>query len=60
MLIEENADVTDKGQLTIQLPPSLANRKKVKVIINDIDDSLDNKISLLKKASFDKEFLSDL
>lgn len=59
MSIEQIADMTDSVQLTIQLPPSLANIKKVKVTINDIDDSLDNNINLLKKASFDKEFLSD-
>ncbi len=34
--------------------------KKVKVIINDIDDALDKKINLLKKTSLDKEFLADL
>ncbi len=60
MSIEQIVDVTDNGELTIQLPPSLINRKKVKVIINDIDDTLDKKINLLKKASLDKDFLSDL
>ena len=60
MSIEQIVDVTDSGLLTIQLPPTLLNNKKVKVIINDIDDTLDNKINLLKKASLDKEFLSDL
>ena len=60
MSIEQIVDVTDSGQLTIQLPPSLINKKRVKVIINDIDENLNNKINLLKKASLDKEFLSDL
>ncbi len=60
MAIEQIADVADSGKLTIQLPPSITNRKKVKVIINYIDDTLENKINLLKKASLDKDFVSDM
>lgn len=47
MLIEK-LQMLQYRQLTIQISPSL-NRKKVKVIINDIDDALDKKINLLKK-----------
>lgn len=60
MSIEQIVDVPANGQLTIQLPDYLQNRKKVKLIINDIDDTLESKISLLKKASRDKDFLHDL
>ncbi len=60
MSIEQIIDVPPNGQLTIQLPSSLKEKRRVKLIINEIDDSLENKILLLKKAAQDKDFLSDL
>ncbi|MCW3106562.1 MAG: hypothetical protein JWQ09_1068 [Segetibacter sp.] len=49
MSIEQIVDVPANGQVTIQLPASLKNSKRVKVIINDVGDTLEAKISLLKK-----------
>lgn len=60
MTIEQIVDVPSGGQITIQLPFPLNNKKKVKLIINEFDDTLENKISLLQKASHDKDFLSDM
>ncbi|MDQ6609753.1 MAG: hypothetical protein M3Y85_08025 [Bacteroidota bacterium] len=60
MSIEQIIDVPENGQLTIHLPSSLKNSKRVKIIINDIDESLDAKIALLKNAADDKDFLADL
>lgn len=39
MSIEQIVDVPPNGQLTIQLPSSLINKKKVKLIINEVDDT---------------------
>ncbi|MBA4139400.1 MAG: hypothetical protein H0X70_02685 [Segetibacter sp.] len=60
MSIEQIVDVPPGGELKIQLPSYLKNRKRVKLIINDIDDTLENKITLLAKACNDKGFLSDM
>lgn len=60
MQIEQIIDVPASGQLTIQLPSSLINKKRVKLVIHEVDDTLENKISLLKKAAQDKDFLFDL
>ncbi|MBD0289165.1 MAG: hypothetical protein ICV79_27660 [Flavisolibacter sp.] len=60
MSIEQIIDVPANGQLVIQLPSSLKNKKRVKLIIDEIDEALENKIALLNKASQDKDFLSDL
>jgi len=59
-MFEQIVDVPANGQITIQLPASLKNSKQIKLTINDVDDTLQNKISLLKKASFDKDFLYDM
>ena len=60
MSIEQIVDVPENGQLTITLPSSFRNSKKVKLIINDIDDLLEAKISLLQQALSDKYFLADM
>lgn len=60
MSIEQIVDVPANGKLTIQLPSSLKDRKRVKLIINDIEDTLENKIFLLKAACNDKDFLTDM
>lgn len=60
MPIEQIVDVPANGQLTIQLPSALKNQKRVKLIIDEVDDSLETKIRLLEKAAQDKDFLSDL
>ncbi|HVG41212.1 MAG TPA: hypothetical protein VM888_06340 [Chitinophagaceae bacterium] len=60
MGIEQIVDVPPSGELTIQLPSSLKNSKRVKLVINEIDETLENKITLLTKACDDKDFLSDM
>ncbi|MBD0279833.1 MAG: hypothetical protein ICV81_17990, partial [Flavisolibacter sp.] len=60
MSIEQIVDVPESRQLIIQLPSSLKDKKRVKLIINEIDEALENKIALLQKSSQDKDFLSDL
>lgn len=60
MSIEKIVDVPASGQLTIEIPSSLKNSKRVKLVINEIDEELENKISLIQKAALDKDFLSDL
>jgi hypothetical protein len=60
MSIEQIVDVPASGQLIIQIPFSLKDRRRVKLTINEIDDELENKVSLLQKAAQDKDFLFDL
>lgn len=59
MGIEQIVEVPANGKLTIQLPSSLKD-KRVKLIINDIEDTLENKISLLKTSCNDKDFFNDM
>ena len=60
MSIEKTVDVPASGQLSIQIPSALRNRKRVKLVINEIDEELENQISIMQKAALDQDFLSDL
>jgi hypothetical protein len=60
MTFEKTYDIQKNNQLIINLPDSFKTSKKVKVIIEEIDDSRSEKIELLKKASSDPLFLSDV
>ena len=60
MTFEKTYDVQKNNQLIINLPDRFKSRKKVRVIIEDIDENRDVKIALLKKASTDPLFLSDI
>jgi hypothetical protein len=48
------------NQLIITLPNSFRNKKRVRVIVEDVDQHHSDKINLLKKASTDPLFLSDI
>jgi hypothetical protein len=60
MSIQQIIEVPADGQLKIKLPDSLKKRKKLKVIIEDVDETTDAKIAKLKNAVNDKDFLADL
>ena len=60
MTFEKTYDVQKNNQLIINLPERFKSKKKVRVIIEDIDENRDIKITLLKKASTDPLFLSDI
>ena len=59
MSIEQIIDVPASGQVTLQIPDLFKNRKKVKLVFNSLDETIERKILLLKKASQDKDFLAD-
>ena len=46
--------------MIINLPDRFKSKKKVRVIIEDIDEDRDVKIALLKKAATDPLFLADI
>ena len=48
------------NQLIITLPNSFRNKKRVRVIVEDVDQHHSDKIKLLKKASTDPLFLADI
>jgi hypothetical protein len=60
MTFEKTYDIQKNNQLIIKLPVRFKSKKKVRVIIEDIDENRDEKIALLKKAATDPLFLSDL
>ena len=60
MTFEKTYNVQKNNQLIINLPERFKSKKKVRVIIEDIDENRDIKIALLKKASTDPLFLSDI
>lgn len=60
MPVEQIMDVPENGQLTIQLPGYLKGSKKVKVVIDEVDDDREAKIALLKQAANDPLFLADM
>lgn len=57
---EKTYNVQGNNQLVINLPERFKSRKRVRVIIEDIDENRDAKIEMLKKASTDPIFLSDI
>lgn len=60
MTFEKTYDIQKNNQLIIDLPDKFKSKKRVRVIIEDIDESRDIKIALLRKASTDPLFLSDI
>jgi hypothetical protein len=60
MTFEKTYEVQKDNRLIIKLPERFKSKKRVKVIIEDVDDSRKEKIKLLRKASKDPLFLSDI
>ena len=60
MTFEKTYEVQKSNKLIIDLPERFKSKKKVRVIIEDIDEQRDLKIALLKKAQNDPLFLSDI
>ncbi|WP_114750259.1 hypothetical protein [Pleomorphovibrio marinus] len=60
MTFEKTYDIQKDNQIVIKLPESFKSKKRVKVIIEDVDESREEKIKLLKKASKDPLFHSDI
>jgi hypothetical protein len=53
-------EIDKNNQLKISLPEQFKRTRKVRVIIEDIDSEIENKVNLLKKASKDPLFLADI
>lgn len=60
MTYKKTYEVKKNNQLIIELPDQFKMKKKVMVIIEDIDDEQEDKIDLMKKASNDPLFLADI
>jgi len=60
MTFEKTYDIQKNNQLVINLPERFRSKKKVRVIIEDIDENRDDKLAILKKAASDPIFLSDI
>ncbi|MCK9413468.1 MAG: hypothetical protein M0Q53_14300 [Prolixibacteraceae bacterium] len=60
MTFEKTYDIQKNNQLIINLPERFKSKKMVRVIIEDIDEIREVKIAMLKKASSDPLFLSDI
>ncbi|TVQ10264.1 MAG: hypothetical protein EA361_14220 [Bacteroidetes bacterium] len=60
MTFEKTYEVQKNNRLIITLPDRFKSKKRVKVIIEDVDESRQEKMELLKKASKDPLFLSDI
>ena len=60
MTYSKTYEIQKNNQLIINLPDSFKRKRKVKVIIEDLDDKANLKVKLLKKASKDPLFLADV
>ena len=58
--MKKTYEVKKDNRLIIKLPDRFRSKKRVKVIIEDVDDSRQEKIKLLRNASKDPLFLSDI
>jgi len=53
-------DVQKTNRLIIDLPERFKSKKKIRVIIEDVDENRELKINLIKRAASDPLFLSDI
>jgi hypothetical protein len=60
MTFEKTYEIQKDNRLIIKLPDRFKSKKRVKVIIEDVDESRQDRIEMLKKASKDPLFLSDI
>ena len=60
MTFEKTYIIQKNNQLVINLPDRFRTKKKVRVTIEDVDESWEEKIALPKKAASDPIFLSDI
>jgi hypothetical protein len=60
MSVEQIIDVPENGKVIINIPESFKQLKRVRITINELDDTLDNKIALLKKSATDPFFVADM
>ncbi|MBL7111042.1 MAG: hypothetical protein ISS19_03790 [Bacteroidales bacterium] len=58
--MKKTYELQDNNQLIIKLPERFKSKRRVRVIIEDIDEDNNEKIELLKKAAKDPLFLSDI
>jgi len=60
MTFEKTYEIQKNNQLIIKLPERFKSKKRVRITIEDVDDDRNAKLDLLKKASKDPLFLSDI
>jgi hypothetical protein len=60
MTFEKTYDINNDNQLIIKLPERFRSKKRVKIIIEDVDDSRQEKIKQLRNASRDPLFQLDI
>ena len=60
MTFERTYEIKDDKQLIINLPDKFRSKKRVRVIIEDVDEDKLSKLEYLKKAAKDPLFLSDV
>ncbi|MFN2423993.1 MAG: hypothetical protein ABR572_09470 [Cryomorphaceae bacterium] len=60
MTFKKTYKIQKDNRLVIELPERFKSRKKVRVIIEDIEESRTEKIKSLRKAANDPLFLSDI
>jgi len=60
MTFEKTYDIQKNKQLIIKLPDRFKSIKKVRVIIENLDEDREAKIEMLRKSSSDPLFLADI
>lgn len=60
MTYKRTYDIQENNQIVINLPDRFHSQKRVRVTIESIDEEREKKIALLKKATKDPLFLSDI
>ena len=60
MTLKHIYEISNNNQLIITLPDTFKNKKRVLVTVDDLIDSKTLKMELLKQASNDPLFLSDI
>ncbi|MGB3079210.1 MAG: hypothetical protein WBB31_09060 [Saprospiraceae bacterium] len=60
MTIKRIYEINSKNQVVINLPDDFKHSKRVLVTVEDSIDNMASKLELLKQASIDPLFLSDI
>lgn len=60
MTFVKTYELQNNNTLVIELPDKFKSKKRVKVIIEDVDDTREEKINRLKQSTKDPLFLADI
>lgn len=60
MSVEKIVEVPENKEVLLRLPDELEKGKRVKIVVTEVDEELEEKIRMFENAPHDKDFMADL